>query len=74
MIAKQVEASSRIPGQLTFQDGKAFLGPKACREVLGLGTRQDILIRTFTEIQLRETVEIEPLEINKDYLKLTEIL
>lgn len=69
MIAKQIqEISSLGNGQLVFQSGRAFLAPKACRGVLGLGKRQDILNRTFVEIQRSENVEIEPMKIEEDFL------
>jgi hypothetical protein len=69
MVAKQIqEISSLGDGQLVFQSGRAFLAPKACRGVLGLGKRQDILTRTFVEIQRSENVEIEPLKIEEDFL------
>lgn len=67
MIAKHIQEVSQLEGQIVFKSGRAFLSPKACREVLGLGTRQDILKRTFTEIQRAENTEIEPLQINLDF-------
>jgi hypothetical protein len=68
MIAKRVQEISELNGQLVFKNGKAFLAPKACREVLNLGTRQDILNRTFAEIQRSENTEIEALKIDVDFL------
>ena len=41
------------------------MSPRACRSILGLGTRQDILNRTFKEIQTNSNTEIESLK--KDY-------
>lgn len=68
MIAKRVQEVSELKGQLVFQNGTAFLSPRACREVFNLGTRQDILNRTFGEIQRSENVEIEPLKIDVDFI------
>ena len=67
MIAKRVQEISELEGQIVFNSGRAFLAPRACREVLGLGTRQDILNRTFQEIQRSENVELEPLKIDVDF-------
>lgn len=69
MVAKQIqEISSLGNGQIIFRSDRAFLAPRACREVLGLGKRQDILKRTFTEIQRNENTLIEPLEKEVDFL------
>lgn len=69
MISKQIqEISSLGNNQLIFQSNRAFLAPRACRGVLGLGKRQDILNRTFSEIQRNENVNLEPLKINEDFL------
>jgi hypothetical protein len=68
MIAKRVQEVSELDGQLVFRNGRAFLAPRACREVLNLGTRQDILNRTFTEIQRSDNTDIEPLKIDIDFL------
>jgi len=69
MVAKQIqEISSLGNGQIIFRSDRAFLAPRACREVLGLGRRQDILNRTFAEIQRRENTEIEPMQIEVDFL------
>lgn len=67
VIAKSVQEISEVKGQLLFKGGRAFLAPRACRQVLGLGRRQDILNRTFVEIQRSENVEIEPLKIDEDF-------
>lgn len=67
MIAKRVQEISELNGQLVFKNGRAFLAPRACREILNLGTRQDILNRTFTEIQRSENTEIELLKIDSDF-------
>jgi hypothetical protein len=67
MVAKRIEEISALEGQIVFRNGRAFLAPRACREVLGLGTRQDVLNRTFTQIQLSENIEIEPLKIDVDF-------
>lgn len=69
MIRKRVHEASDRKGQLVFQSGRAFLAPRACREVLGLGKRQDILKRTFKEIQRCTNTEIEPLVINEDFFE-----
>ena len=69
MVAKRVQESSEVPGQLVFLGRRAFLGPRACREVLGLGRRQDVLNRTFSEIMKSENTDIEPLKINEDFFK-----
>ncbi len=67
MVAKRVQEISQLEGQIVFNSGRAFLEPRACREVLGLGTRQDILNRTFQEIQRSDNVELEPLKIDVDF-------
>jgi 5-methylcytosine-specific restriction endonuclease McrA len=67
MVAKRIQAASESNGQVIFVNSRAFLAPRACREILGLGKRQDILKRTFSEIQRSEDVEIEPLQINVDF-------
>lgn len=67
MVAKHLQEVSQLKGQIVFRNGRAFLGPRACREVLGLGTRQDILNRTFQEIQRSENTEIESLKIDIDF-------
>jgi hypothetical protein len=64
-IAKQVEKFNTLNGELVFYNSKPFLSPRACRSILGLGTRQDILNRTFKEIQTNSNTEIESLK--KDY-------
>ena len=69
MVAKRVQEISDLgDGQLVFESGRAFLAPRACRGVLGLGRRQDVLNRTFIEIQRSENTEIEPLKIEEDFL------
>lgn len=67
MIAKRVQEISEVEGQLVFKNGRAFLAPRACREILNLGKRQDVLDRTFTEIQRSENTDIEPLKIDLDF-------
>ncbi|MGJ3251563.1 MAG: hypothetical protein ACFE0J_10585 [Elainellaceae cyanobacterium] len=67
MVAKHIQEISQLKGQIVFRNSRAFLGPRACREVLGLGTRQDILNRTFREVQRSENTEIEPLKIDSDF-------
>lgn len=71
MIAKRIQEISALgDGQIVFQNSRAFLSPRACREVLGLGKRQDVLRRAFEEIQRSENTEIEILEIGSDFIKL----
>jgi hypothetical protein len=69
MVAKRIQEVSAIEGQIVFRSGKAFLAPRACREVLGLGKRQDVLNRTFAELQRPENTEIESLKINSDFFE-----
>jgi hypothetical protein len=66
-IAKQIEKFNTLDGELFFYNSKPFLSPKACRSILGLGTRQDILNRTFKEIQTSSNIEIEVLKIDHDF-------
>lgn len=67
MVTKRVTASLEMEGQLVFKGGKAFLGSRACREVLGLGTRQDVLNRAFQAVQRGADVEIEPMQLDVDF-------
>ncbi|WP_017324865.1 hypothetical protein [Synechococcus sp. PCC 7336] len=69
MVQKRVQSVGSLDGQLVFINNKAFLGPRACREILGLGRRQDILNRTFVEIQRSENTEIEPLQVDIDFFE-----
>lgn len=71
MISRRIQETSTLHGQLVFRGGKAFLAPRACREVLGLGKRQDILNRTFQEIQRPEdgNTDKEPLKPGEDYFE-----
>lgn len=70
MIAKRIqEISSLGDGQIKFYESRAFLSPKACRGLLGLGNRQDVLRRTFEQIQRSENVEIEVLEKGVDFIE-----
>ncbi|MGB7415565.1 MAG: hypothetical protein WA902_15260, partial [Thermosynechococcaceae cyanobacterium] len=58
--------------QKYFQDlwvRHSFLGPRACREVLGLGKRQDVLTRTFQEIQRGSNTEVESLRLESDFFE-----
>jgi hypothetical protein len=66
-IAKQIEKFNTLDGELIFHNSKAFLSPRACRNLLGLGTRTDILRRTFNEIQTNSNTEIEILKIGVDF-------
>lgn len=73
MIAKRIqEISSLGDGQVIFQNSKAFLSPKACRGVLGLGKRQDILKKAFNEIMLNENTDIEVLSIGTDFIEVSD--
>jgi hypothetical protein len=66
-IAKQIEKFNTLDGELIFHNSKPFLSPRACRSLLGLGTRQDVLKRTFEEIQTNSNTEIEILKIGFDF-------
>jgi hypothetical protein len=69
MIAKRIqEISSLGDEQIIFQEKRAFLAPKACRGLLGLGNRQDVLNRTFVELQRHENTDLEPMEIGTDFI------
>ena len=67
MIAKRIQEISELKGELVFQGGRAFLSPRACRQILAIGNRQDILKRTFVEIQRGKDTELEPLKIDEDF-------
>lgn len=69
MVGLRVHEAGETKGSIVYQNGRAFLAPKACRDILGLGTRQDILKRTFSELQRSENTEIESLRINHDFLE-----
>lgn len=69
-IAKQVEKFNTLNSDLVFYNSKPFLSPRACRSLLGLGTRQDILKRTFNEIQTNSNTEIEILKKDEDFHEL----
>ncbi len=67
MVTKKVTESVEVEGQLIFVNNRAFLGPRACRSILQLGTRQDVLNRTFQQIQRSENTEIEPMQLGSDF-------
>lgn len=71
MVSKRVFAEAEKPGELIFKDGRAFLSPRSCRKIIGLGTRQDILDRTLKEIlrpeENPEDIERESLELGSDF-------
>jgi len=69
MIAKKIEEiNSFSKDQIIFQQNRAFLAPRACREILGLGTRQDVLRKTFVDIQRNQTdPDREGLILNEDF-------
>lgn len=69
MIAKRVEEVRGIEGQIIFKSGRAFLAPKACREILSLGTRQDVLWRAFREVQKAGSTDKEPLKVGENFLE-----
>jgi L-rhamnose mutarotase len=69
MVTKRVQETSRQPGHLVMINDRAFLHPRSCRQILGLGTRQDILNRTFVELVRNENVEIEPPRKDYDFLE-----
>jgi 5-methylcytosine-specific restriction endonuclease McrA len=68
MVTKRVQETSRQPGHLVMINNRAFLHPRSCRQILGLGTRQDILNRTFVELVRSENIEIEPPRKDYDFL------
>jgi hypothetical protein len=72
LIAKRVQETSSIKGNLVFQNGRGFLAPRACRDILGLGTRQDVLRRAFEEVQRPAPSEVEKssLKLGEDFLKI----
>lgn len=72
MIAKRIQEASSIQGRIIFKGGRAFLGPKATREVFGLGRRQDILNKSFEEIQRPDNTNIEQLKIGDDFFEQNE--
>ncbi|MEM6503424.1 MAG: hypothetical protein AAF685_16510 [Cyanobacteria bacterium P01_C01_bin.89] len=67
MISKRVEDIVAEPGQIIFEGGRAFLHPRSCRHIIGLGRRQDILNRTFVELVRNENTEIEPPRKGHDF-------
>ena len=67
MITKRVQETTKKSGHLIFLNSRAFLHPRSCREILGLGTRQDILHRTFSELVKNENIEIEPPRKDVDF-------
>jgi hypothetical protein len=69
MLVKRIQEISELDGQLVFKNGSAFLAPRACRDILSLGTRQDVLNRTFVEIQHSENTDIEPLKIGSEFFE-----
>jgi len=69
MITKKIQEVSFKGGGIVFKEDRAFLSPRASREVLALGTRQDILREVFQTIQKQENTEIEPLKLNVDFFE-----
>jgi hypothetical protein len=69
MVAKKIEEiNSFSKDQIVFRQNRAFLAPRACREVLGLGKRQDVLRKTFVDIQRNQTdPERQGLILNEDF-------
>lgn len=69
MVAKCIqEISSRDDGEIVFQNSKVFFSPRACREVLGIGKRQDLLRETFRKLLFRKD-GIEPPKPGTDFLE-----
>ncbi|QQE66702.1 hypothetical protein GFS31_34020 [Leptolyngbya sp. BL0902] len=69
MVAKRIqEISSRDDGEIIYQNSKAFFSPRACREVLGIGKRQDLLQKTFRKLLFRKD-GIEPPKPGTDFLE-----
>lgn len=69
MVSKRVTESASIAGQLVFKGDRAFLGSRGCREVLGLGKRQDVLNKAFVQVQRSVDVDIEPMAIDVDFFE-----
>lgn len=67
MVTKRVEEASSNNGQLVYFNNRAFIAPRNCRKILGLGTRQDVLDRTFKELIRNENTEIEPPRKDHDF-------
>ena len=67
MVSKRIEEVVARPGQIIFEGGRAFLHPRSCRHIIGLGRRQDVLNRTFKELVQNENTEIEPPRIGYDF-------
>lgn len=67
MVAKRIQEASAIQGHIVFREGRAFLSPRACRDVLSLGTRQDVLWKAFQEVQTHNDIEKEPLKAGEDF-------
>lgn len=64
-IAKQIEKFNTLDNELIFHNSKAFLSPRACRSLLGLGKRQDVLRDAFNKVQ--KNTEKEILKIGVDF-------
>jgi hypothetical protein len=64
-IAKQIKKFHTLDSELIFHNSKAFLSPRACRSLLGLGKRQDVLRDAFNKVQ--RNTEREILKIGVDF-------
>lgn len=73
MVAKRIQeindrvedTSAQEYGDIVFRNSKAFFSPKACREVLGIGKRQDILKSNFDQLlKSRDNKEIPRIDVD----------
>ncbi len=69
MIAKQIEEARQTKEELIFRGGRAFLSPRGCRDLLGLGTRQDVLRDAFSKAIRDPNVNKESIKINVDFFE-----
>ena len=67
MISKRVEEAITASGQIRWTGDRAFLHPRSCRKILGLGTRQDVLNQAFIKLIRSENTEIESPRKNHDF-------
>jgi hypothetical protein len=70
MVAKRIQELSALEKEeIIFQSGRAFFSPKACREVLGLGKRQDLLKQSLVEL-LKSKDRKEVPRIGVDFIEI----
>ncbi len=69
MIAKQIEEARQTKGKLVFKNDRAFLSPRGCRDLLGLGTRQDILRDAFSNAIKDPNINKESIKIGVDFFE-----